>query len=610
MDDQLSLRNFTDLLDPDALDRGKAMCVGGHVRNLEKTDDDFWLAECADGPGVFGPLAEVGSGQRLLFWNCDCGQASEEEPCAHVVALLYTLKNNELQEKPAAKRGRPKAAAADAAPAKPGKAKGKAAPKIVKNPKPKDAAEALLGELEPKEIFDFVRDLLAKSKDFKSQFLLRFAEKDSTNEHKFDEIVANAIAGVKGRRKYLKGADGAKIAAALAPLGKQAATAESKGLFREALAICMAFVGQLPTVFVAMETPSVKLEGLLFKSLDVLGLVAQHDGTPFEFREELFKVMLAKYVHLEKTASGEFIEQFYAHTLKAAQRAKRLPVLAEELDKLIRAQMAGKKRSNWDSLIYWELRLVKQLYEVYINELQDETAALRALEAHRANLFVYYNWVEALAKKEDFAAAEQALKELSGNSKKYREQATEWEIKRQVNLLSLRLYERTGDRRQLAKTAGAMFEESHYRDFRLYDLERSALSPGEWGARLNFYMRKLERGNTTFGWESESLLEIFVRENNWEELLRVLKGVRRPEYWLRYGTHLSEALPSEFLANAQHVVERAAVEANTTTYLLIAQILKTMASTKGGADIVQDILREFREKYAGRPSLIKALAEL
>lgn len=596
MDDQLTLRNFTDLLDPDALDRGKALSDGGHVRHIEKTDDGFWVAECTDGDTTHAPLVELGQGQRLPLWDCDCGQASEAEPCAHVAALLYTLKTNELQEKPAAKRGRPKAEPDSQPAGKAGKTKDKAAPKIVKNPKPKDAAEALLGELEPKEIFDFVRDLLAKNKDFKSQFLMRFSERDHANERKFDEIVANAISAVKGRRKYLKGADGAKIASALAPLGKQAAAAEAKGFFREAVAICTAFVEQMPPVFVAMETPSAKLESLFGKALDVLGLVAQNANTPFEFRQELFSTMLAKYRHLETTVSGDIVEQFYQHTLTAARSAKRLPELADGLRALIRSQMAGKKRNAWNSEIYWELRVVKQLYELYINELQDGLAAVKALEDHRANLLVYYNLIAAHLQSGDFAAAERHLDHLSKNVKSYGDQGSDWEIKQRIQRFYLELYQRNGNRKQLAETAGAMFEASNCRDFGLYEIEKSALEPEAWAKRVASYISKLGKNKAVYSWEMKPLLEVLTREERWEDLLQKLQQTQMLEYWLEYGTQLRDKLPSAFLEGARRVVGRAAEEANSGRYPLIAGLLEAMASTEGGSIIVIRYFGKFQRQ--------------
>ena len=304
----LTLRNFEDVLDPEMLDQGRAFFESGGLKKINFTDGSFASAEFE----FKGAPLEIGAelnGSRIETVECSCDDFNEdwsEEPCVHVAALLYALKAG-----PKAKSGRkqndlaqPASSAEEEAPAK---TKGKKASEK-KPTKPKDAAEALLGELEPREIYEFVRQMVLKNKDFKSQFLLHFSEKTAGDAQQFEHIVTNAIAAVRGRRKHLKGADGAKIAAHLSPLYKQAANAEAKGFFRQALAICRSFLQFLPPVFASMETPSAKLDTLMVNTFEVISLIVRNAATPFELRNEVFDVLTAEYESMEKKYAGENIK--------------------------------------------------------------------------------------------------------------------------------------------------------------------------------------------------------------------------------------------------------------------------------------------------------------
>ncbi len=448
----LTLRNFEDLLDPAALDAGRDF-YGKNGLMKFSLEPGFASAKFKHQDSA----CEIGlelSDERVVAVECGCSDFNEnweDEPCLHLAAMLYALKagpqaaktqrtatpeaDDDLPVMPT-KRGRPKSEAAASAP-KQTKTKEKKPPA-----KPKDPAEALLGELEPREIYEFVRQMVLKNKDFKSQFLIHFSEKNAGNDQQFSDIVTNAIAAVRGRRKYLKGADGVKISSALTPLYKQAAAAESRGYFREAFAICKSFLQHLPKVFASMDTPSARLDTLMANSLELISLIIKSNATPFEFRGEVFDTLMQEYKTIAEVYSGSFKDEVYKRLLESARATQRL----EDLGALHRSEVARFQamtiKNSWDENYYLRLSVIRQAIGFFENELQDEARAVALMEEHKNQVEIYLALIRKKIDLGDLAMAERYILDIRKNQRKYQNQTGGWHLNQTLDQLEKVLKEK------------------------------------------------------------------------------------------------------------------------------------------------------------------------
>ena len=593
-----SLSNFEDTLDPDILDQGRDFLQSGGLRNLENEGDGFWVADFdLDGNPATITL-NVNRG-RIGFAECSCAAFDEdtweEEPCLHLVAMLYAVGTAQSAEKSKTKKteaGKNKTAA-------------KGTKKIPA--RKSDPAEALLAELEPKEIYEFVRHLITKNKEFKSQFLLHFSERSGGGDQKFEEMVGQAIAAVKGRRKYLKGADGAKIASALTPLYKQAANGEAKGFFREAFLICRTFLRHFPDVLVAMETPSSKLETLFANTLDLISLIIKNPDAPFEFRDEVFEVLLKEYEAVEKTYTGPIKDSIFQRLKESARVTKRQGEVAALLETLVQQYKSMGKKSQWSSDYHAEILAIRRLIDFYDNEIKSPEKALATLETHKDNVDFYLNLIDRKIAAGDTETAIRYIEDCKKNSRKYQSHWSPWQLEKRLNELLLGVYQKQGDSGAIGTLAGRLFVESQHQNFVYYDLEKSVTDPKKWTARVEKYLKETRPGQFRPAVMSNAFFEILIREERWTQLRDELSVVSNLMTWEHYGDPVRARFPDVYLQKMRKNIENELRAAFSAHLSIALNLMNIMARTEGGAPVVREMLAQFRQMYASRRELMRAL---
>lgn len=596
---RLSLSDFEDTLDPEVLDAAREYFDFGYLRNIEAEDDKFWAAEF-DQEGEEGEISlEIKRGQVSTV-SCTCADFDPDDwaetPCIHQIALMYAAIAMKQTKKTAAKKEKP--------------AKGKATAKkdLKKVPaKKKDPAEALLDELETKEVYNFLRQMLSKNKEFKSQFLLHFSERSGAGAQQFDDIVANAIAAVKGRRKYLQGADGAKIATALTVLYKQAANSESRGYFREAFQICMTFLKHLPDVFVVMEKPSAKLETLLANTLELIAQIIKNPETPFEFRDELFETLLKEYERFEKVYAGQTKIEVFLRLKDAARLTKRQSEVVTLMRSLVQFYKAMGKKSHWSNEYHGEINLIDRLADYLQNEMKTPDQAIKVLEENKEHLVFYLKLVEHKTEAGDFNTAIAYLNDIKKNIRKYQSEWGRWDLEKKINELLLGVYRKRGDKEAIAPLAGNLFAESHYLDFAYYDLEKSVTPADRWPKRVEYYLKQTRPTQFRAAIFSTPFFEILTREERWEQLRDEICQSTNLQTWERYGDAVKKRYPDVYLKQQRKNIEMEVKDTWSSHLPLVAKTFQEMAALEGGAAIVREMLADFRRQYGQRRELMRVL---
>ena len=596
----ISLSTFEDNIDPELLDEARASFATGSLSLIDEGTENLWSAEFSEAGSEQAVAVEIRR-KTVSYAECTCDAFDENEwgetPCKHIVALLFAAKQH----------GGAKSPAAPKKPASTGKSTKEKGAKKLPAAKKLDAAETLLGELDPKEIYDFVRQLIAKNKEFKSLFLLHFSEKTGTGEQQFDEIVSNAISAVKGRRKHLKGADGAKMASALTPLYKQAANAEAKGYFREAFHICRTFLKHLPPVFAAMETASAKLTTLFDNTLDLLTLVIKNPDTPFEFRDEVFEALMKEYEFAQKNYEGTLKDELFRRLKQSARITKRLDEVAALLEQLVRHYQAMGKKSHWSSEYYAEIRLIERLIEFYEEELQAPNKVLALLEANKHHLDFYLQLIGKKTEAGDFDTAIGYVEDIKKNLRKYQNQWPGWQLEQRANELLLDIYQKRGDPNAIAPLAGRLFEESHYMNFKYYDLEKSVTPPEKWKKRVERYLKAARPAQFRLAIASNPYFEILTREARWTQLRDDMAQVSNLMTWENYGTPVATEFPEVYLQCLRKNIGNELRLSYSSQYQLAGKLLQKMADMPGGASIVREMLAEYRRLYPQRREIMRIL---
>lgn len=653
--DTFSLRTFEDVLDPDMLDLAKDMIDAGFFHRLKQEEEGLWSAHFEEDDEAMDAFVEIGRGEKVTTCSCDCVDFDEtcwqEDPCAHIAALLYAAKGRKVvlfrTKEEAAKPSKVEAAtnaalsdteSAPDAPRRRGRppravVKAKASPKKTKATKTakgkaktesalkKDPAEQLLSELEAREIYEFVRTLLGKNKEFRSSFLMHFVDKDTHNPHKYVEIVANAIASVKGRRKYLQGADGAKIATHLSPLYKQAVTAETKGHFREAMAICTAIIEQLPDVFLNMSTASAKLSTIYTQSYEIISLLVKNNNTPFELRDDLFSWLLKEFARLGEQMHGNDLSDItYNALLSAAQQYKRLDDVVNVLEKLAQKLAVSEKTPRWNNDALREMSILNTLLLFHENILKD-TARLEAfLRKHIEKLPFFIRLIHLKVKEKEWKTALSMLNDLEKNERKYSKQGWDvWNLENKISEFKLFVYKGMDDRAAVQKLAARLFEKSEHRNFEYLEIEKAYTDANDWPKRVSDYLKQLEQSKLFrfFGRSSTAMhpsyLQLAVQEGTKEQIVAAFAKDANLAAWEAYGENFRKNSPADYVSLLkQHILQEVKKDNSSGGAInaLIARLIVKINETEGGQSVAKELTAFCRMNYSNRRTLIQGLKDL
>lgn len=597
MSEKITLQNFENLLNPDALDKGRALFEAKKLGKVKEIEPFYWDATL-EGEEVGVLLDKKGS---VLEAACTCADFREtdwaDNSCAHVTALLFALN---LKYGAAAR----KADKSDKTKAV--KNKKSAAPK-----KPLDPGEALLATLEAKDIYEFVRQTLAKDKAFKSQFLMHFSEKNEGNAQKFEEIVTNAIQAIRGRRKYLQGADGAKITTALTPLYKQAAAAEAKGHSREAFAICQALMREIPKVLASMESHSARLNTLFANTLEVVSLVVENSKTPFELRQEIFETLLRNWHQAMMNSGDATYHDHYAQLLGVARAVKRLDDVAVALRQLVEHYHNLTKASRWYSgEVQFKNAMVTRLFELYSNDLKALDKAEALLLQHKDQLVCYLKLVALKKEAKDFETALKYLLDIRKNLRKFQDAGaiSFSDAERSIDRELLDIYIQSGRHKEAAQTAANLFQSSYYRDFGYYTLEKKCYEPRQWPDRVDQYLSILSKYlRSPYATEVESYVQILLLEERWETLKSFVFKQTNLKYWVASSSYLKDRYPEEYLKAAPQAILKALEQTSQYAYEATAEIMQALTTVPGGPAVVRQLLAQLRQQYPNRRNLMDAL---
>jgi hypothetical protein len=614
-----SLNNFENILDPDLLDQGKAFFLEKKLKKVKENEPGFWDAEFEYNGKSLGLGLGLGRGQVVKECMCECdqfdGETWEDDPCEHIVALLYALSGKATP----AKRGRPAKDTDAVAGSKPSKTKGKAATKAEKIPaKKKDPAEQLLSELDPKEIYEFLRGQILKNKELRGIFLMHFSDKDPSGDaKKYEEIVANTISAVKGRRKNLKGADGSKIATNLGPLYKQAAASEAKGYFREAMQIGLSIVEPLPDIFGSMETGSARLSNLYTQTYDVLGLVAENKATPLDLKIELQTDLGQLYIALATKYDGDLSEVCFQALMKAISATKLFDeggkIFENVVDKL--QSYAGKSYWSIESRLYH--RSINQLLEYYLKVVKAEDKTLAIMNQHKdKNLNVYLGLVDFLTAKERYKEALQHLQALSNDQKKYSKMGWDvWGLPKIINNKKLAIHQKSNDKAGIAQTCNQIFIDSNYTDMGAFNMVKDNIDPKLWPAKLNGYLIETKRRySPSLVWYANNVtyFDVLVAANEGKTLLKELSNANSVHLWGAYGDTVRQEKPEEYAIQVRLAIDKVQTSRSFDShdYKWVATLFKKLAEMPEERDATKTLLDKVMTEHSKRRSLIDELKKI
>jgi hypothetical protein len=591
---KISVQNFEQAWPDDVLAKGaSALRKGILVEPYQQ--DNYWMSPVKGLGDEDGVVVELNPKQQIVETGCGCSDFDFDtwatDPCQHVVGLMYFIKENMTQAAPVArddddevlpkKRGRKPKSESDAAPKAASEKKSKEKAVIVKK-KYKDPAEQLLSELEPKEIYDFVRTIVTTNKEIKSKFLLHFSHKAGagTSEN-YKEIVQNAIGAIKGRRKYIEAADAAKIVTALNPLYKQAAAAESKGYFAEALAIWEGFAVHMVDLYGIVKRESSRLDTLQDNLNELIKQIINNKNTPPGFNEEVLKIV--NNVIKNTTNYNGYIRYYFELFSDLAELTKNWDVFDSTMS--FHANKLAPLSKQWDYKSIYKYIVLAWVAPYVKPEAKNMERATKVMLQNKKQPEVVFLYVQATLKLNELDAAAEGLNILDNFTQKEKNATDLYDFDSDVAKLYIILYaKRNRFDKMLGKVEVAMRRIDRYTFDNIYPAMMDAVPAKDKPQVLDQIINSLKKTkHSTYAFNP--YIEILFIEKRYKELFTALVATKESNLFLKYADILAENVPDKFM---EYVVKE--ITSAVKSYYLY-----------GGTGYYQNICKILRDANTKKP---------
>jgi len=163
----LTLKNYATTLPSDLILQAKK----NKVRECDETEKGHFISYVDDGDESFDVSLTVRTGNEIIMHTCECN--SKGSFCRHKVALIIHV----------AEEKKPK--------------------EIVKVKKNENKVDALLDDIDPDGLKEWVKGLISKNKDIELSFINYFSAKKQLTPAEVAKIVTDAVKAVAGNKRAI-----------------------------------------------------------------------------------------------------------------------------------------------------------------------------------------------------------------------------------------------------------------------------------------------------------------------------------------------------------------------------------------------------------------------
>jgi len=573
----LTLKNFEEEIGAAIVRRGLQYYKKGAVTGLEN-NENIWEAE-VDGSGIYSVEIEIKGSNQVKNYVCDCPY--DGGACKHVVAVLFAIRKETEDATPGNKK-----------------------------PGAKAVFENLLQKITLTEYQDFIRHYASKSKAFKTDFELHFADKDSNIdiEKKYDQLVQKIISK-HSDRGFIDYYSTSKLAADIDKLHATATELLRKNNFSDAFAIARVLIRRMMEAITSCDDSNGNIGGLINDAVQLLEMITDSDKAARTLKEQVF-IFLEK----ELTAKiyfdyGDFGYDMFALFQNLALQLNN----KEDFLNFIEAQIPS-LTGAYDN--YRREFFQKQKIE-FLTAIGKVNEAEELIKQHLDITEIRQAEIEKAIHKKDYEQAKQLIKDGIKIAQKKEHQGTvnEWE----KQLLRIAVLEKDINT--------VRFYTKHFAFDRWFDKEyynqwKKTYGQAEWkyviDSLIDEKINKIKQQNQKHkGWGFYSLNTVllqtlgpvYIEEQYWKMLLELVQAENNLNIVLQYHDHLRKVYPDELLAIYLPLLEAAGDRANSRSeYAHLAATMKNIIKDIPGAKTkIAGIVQILKTKYPRRPAMIEEL---
>ncbi|PSR52727.1 hypothetical protein AHMF7605_03900 [Adhaeribacter arboris] len=577
----LTLQNFETQVSPAILQRGKQYYSDKAITWLEEIEENKWQAE-VEGTAIYQVNITLINQSEIRNYRCDCPY--DGNTCKHAVAVFFAL----LAEIKKPNR-------------EPFRAKAK-----------KDIFQSLLQSIKLAEFQEFIRRYAAKDKNFKTEFELYFAAKDSRIDvaQKYEDLIQKLI-----RKHSDHGFIDYRAANSLAKevnkLLENSQDFIQQRNFRDAFMLATVVLKAMLKVATESDDSSGNLGGTIAHAIELLETIST-SAAARELKEQVFLFLQEELSHKVYFNYGDYgynlMEVFQNLAIELNKTAVYLNFIDAQLPRL---------NGFYDN---FRKDYFQQQKIAFLKAIGQAKEAEELIQQNLTIVEVRQGEVEKAIAKKDYKAAKILIADgiALAESKNHPGTVAAWqkELLRiavsEKNLAAIRHFTR-----HFAYNRG--FDITYYKQW------KETFRTTEWPVVIEKYiqettaqlMPKWESNKGNY-WNSKHppllhyLGPVFIQEQYWDRLLALVQREQDLKTTLKYHSYLAPRYPAELLEIYLPAFEQYGQQANGRGEYtdLTAKMKKVMQDIPAGKERIQNIARNLREQFPRRPAMLEELNKI
>ena len=578
----LSLLNFETQINAVILQRGRLYFQNGNVENIEEAEDKTWRAEVT-GSDLYSVEVILKGNKEITGYSCDCPY--DEGICKHTVAVLFALV--EILKK---QKNKPKGASK------------------------KDVFENLLQTISLKEYQDFISQYAAKNKNFKTEFELFFADKDSRIdvEKKYSDLIERMIKKYS-RGGYIDYRSSFGLSKEVDALLKTGDACIAKNNFRDAFALARAVLKPMMLAIMDSDDSNGNIGSSIEGALGILENIAAANAAAITIKEQLFGFVTSELGNKMYFDYGDFGYQLFSIFQILAVQLNAGDIFLGFIDAQS-AKLSGEYEGYRKE--FFQKRKIEFLQ---LTGKVDEAGNL--IQQHIDIVEVRQNEVNKAIDTNDFNKAKKLITAgiKVAEAKSHPGTVTQW----QNELLRIAVLEKDiGTIRHYSKYFA--FDHGFSPDY--YNQFKKTYPAAEWKIIIENYIAETIQ-KITYSWSNnkhtiwhhpayppllQSLAPIYIQEKYWDRLLALVQQNNNLNTTLAYHNHLVKIYPGELLKIYLPSLEKYGVESTgRSTYAdMVSKMKMVMKDIPDSKEKIIALAQKLRLQFSVKPRRPDMMEEL
>jgi len=550
------------------LERGINYLFQGRVDGLSFDGDTTWTATVHGSMRYSIRIQQLDN--NVVRADCNCPYA-DNAPCKHIAAVMMAIAEEDhagVKEQSA------------------GEENGSGSKK--------DDFTVLLESATKKELIGYIKKAAERNSTIEDQLSgMIKAGTGGLGKPGYRKIVKKALAPVR-RKGMMYGSEARRYLVPVYELLGQAEKMKQSGSTRDLLDICQVIMEEMVPALQFIDDSNADVGDSLRWATGLLFEIAER---PLKKNRAPFFKWCLKSLDDKRYKGWDFEEDFLAMAVSLAQTDTQVEKIRSFMDEKVHS--LEKSPDDWSSRYHLQKTLMQK--DRLLRKTGDDAGADALLERYHYLTGVYERRIETAWERGEVSRvkqlAEAAIEKFEKQAPGLRKTWSEWLLK---------VAEKQGSPDEMLTRALGLLAEDP--TMARYGKIKTLVAEDEW----KVYLQEKVLPALRLGYLGRRLLpEIFALEEMWQELLAELK--RGPNIYdlEQYQHHFSDrgefpAVEDIFEIYESVIWEALAKRADRKNYRNVCRMLKK-AIAFGAVGQTEKLIREIRDRYSNRPSLLEEL---